>query len=229
MASAAVYFGIGLMGRQTAKDWETVQALLRATLGSLVNQSDQVLGERFEPPAPTLFEYLRRSFAIPSHQTLILNGEDRTGEEFYTFSNHHEYGIDYRSQVLSLFRFKTWLARKRIAEDDFATPQEKRQTERELAQMKPEAVLINTARGGIVDERALVKALREGRLGGAGIDVLSEEPPVHGNPLLEADIPNLIVTPHVAWASRESRQRLIDAVAENIRAYLMGTPQNLVA
>ena len=100
---------------------------------------------------------------------------------------------------------------------------------RAFAQMKPEAVLINTARGGIVDERALVKALREGRLGGAGIDVLSEEPPVHGNPLLEADIPNLIVTPHVAWASRESRQRLIDAVAENIRAYLKGRPQNLVA
>jgi len=99
---------------------------------------------------------------------------------------------------------------------------------RELALMKPDAVLINAARGGIVDERALAEALRAGRLGGAGVDVLSEEPPVHGNPLLADDIPNLIVTPHVAWASRESRQRLVDQLAANVRAFLDGTPRNVV-
>jgi glycerate dehydrogenase len=98
----------------------------------------------------------------------------------------------------------------------------------ELALMKNDALLINTARGGIVDEQALANALRAGQLGGAGIDVLTEEPPRHGNPLLADDIPNLILTPHVAWASRESRQRMVVEVAENIRAFLAGAPRNAV-
>jgi glycerate dehydrogenase len=100
---------------------------------------------------------------------------------------------------------------------------------RELALMKRDAVLINTARGGIVDEQALADALRAGQLGGAGVDVLTEEPPVNGNPLLATDIPNLIVTPHSAWASRETRQRVVYEVAANIRAFLEGVPRNLVA
>ncbi len=99
---------------------------------------------------------------------------------------------------------------------------------REFALMKPDALLINTARGGIVDEAALADVLRKGRLGGAGVDVLSVEPPRDDNPLLAPDIPNLIVTPHTAWASREARQRVVDQVAENIRAFLSGTPRNLV-
>lgn len=86
----------------------------------------------------------------------------------------------------------------------------------ELNLMKNDALLINTARGGIVDETALVEALKSGTIGGAGFDVLSVEPPVEGNPLLEEGIPNLVVTPHIAWASRESRQRLLDGVARNI-------------
>jgi glycerate dehydrogenase len=99
----------------------------------------------------------------------------------------------------------------------------------ELSAMRDDAVLINTARGGIVDEDALVTALREGHIGGAGFDVLPVEPPRDGNPLLEHDIPNLIVTPHVAWAARESRQRLIDQVAENIARFRAGDPRNRVA
>jgi glycerate dehydrogenase len=99
----------------------------------------------------------------------------------------------------------------------------------ELARMKPDALLINTARGGLVDEQALADALRARRLGGAGFDVLSVEPPGQGNPLLQADIPNLILTPHMAWASRGSRQRLLDQVADNIVAFLEGRPQNKVA
>lgn len=91
-----------------------------------------------------------------------------------------------------------------------------------LAAMKPEALLINTARGALVDEQALADALRRGRLGGAGIDVLSEEPPLNGNPLLDPAIPNLIVTPHVAWAAREARQRGINQVAENLLAWRAG-------
>lgn len=99
---------------------------------------------------------------------------------------------------------------------------------RELSLMKPTALLINTARGGIVDEPALMHALQSNLLGGAGVDVLSEEPPRHGNALLLHKLPNLIVTPHVAWASREARQRLVDQVVENIRAFLAGKPRNRV-
>jgi len=101
--------------------------------------------------------------------------------------------------------------------------------ERELALMRPDALLINTARGGIVDEAALIAALREGRLGGAGVDVLAVEPPRSGSPLLEGPPPNLIVTPHVAWAGREARQRLLDEVALNIRAFNEGRERNRVA
>lgn len=97
---------------------------------------------------------------------------------------------------------------------------------KELILMKPDAIVINTARGGIVDELALAALLKAGRLGGAGIDVLSEEPPVNGNPLLEPGIPNLIVTPHVAWASREARQRVIQEVALNIAAFQQGELRN---
>lgn len=98
---------------------------------------------------------------------------------------------------------------------------------KELQLMKRGAVLINTARGGIVDERALVEVLRSRHLGGAGVDVLTQEPPAD-NPLLSADIPNLIVTPHIAWASRESRQRLLNELADNIQAFLEGRPRNVV-
>ncbi|MCP4287357.1 MAG: 2-hydroxyacid dehydrogenase [Gammaproteobacteria bacterium] len=98
----------------------------------------------------------------------------------------------------------------------------------ELTLMKPDALLINTARGGIVDEQALADTLRQGGIGGAGLDVLGVEPPSEGNPLLQPGIPNLIVTPHIAWASRESRQRLIDEVALSIEAFWEGREWNRV-
>jgi glycerate dehydrogenase len=94
--------------------------------------------------------------------------------------------------------------------------------------MKNDAILINAARGGIVDEQALVDALKNGQLGGAGVDCITTEPPAEGNVLIDTGIPNLVLTPHIAWASRESRQRLLDQVAANIKAYLAGNPQNLV-
>lgn len=99
---------------------------------------------------------------------------------------------------------------------------------RELGLMRHDALLINTARGGIVDESALAEALRSGTLGGAGIDVLSSEPPRGGNPLLAPDIPNLIVTPHIAWASREARQRVVLEIAANIEDFLAGIVRNRV-
>ena len=91
-----------------------------------------------------------------------------------------------------------------------------------LARMKPTAVLINTARGAIVDSAALAAALRAGTIAGAAVDVLETEPPPADHPLLCADLPNLIVTPHSAWASRGARQRVIDGVAGHIEAFRAG-------
>ena len=99
---------------------------------------------------------------------------------------------------------------------------------RELALMRKDAILINTARGGIVDETALSDALRDGRIAGAGIDVLGEEPPRHGSPLLDPSLPNLIVTPHIAWAGINARQTLVNEIAVNIKAFLDGSPRNVV-
>lgn len=99
--------------------------------------------------------------------------------------------------------------------------------ERELQWMKPQAVLINVGRGGLADETAVLAALKYGQLGGAGFDVLTEEPPRNGNPLL-ARLPNLIVTPHIAWATAESLARMTEMVEDNIHAFVAGKPQNLV-
>ena len=99
---------------------------------------------------------------------------------------------------------------------------------RELTLMKPDALLVNTARGGLIDSQALVDALRAGRIGGAAIDVLTQEPPVNGNPLLAPDIPNLLVTPHIAWSAREARQRCLDEVTASIEAFLRGERRNRV-
>ncbi len=95
----------------------------------------------------------------------------------------------------------------------------------ELKAMKSSALLINCGRGGLVDEAALVAALRAGEIAGAGVDVLSSEPPRTGNPLLEVELPNLIVTPHVAWASRQAMQTLADQLIVNIEAFVQGKEQ----
>jgi glycerate dehydrogenase len=98
----------------------------------------------------------------------------------------------------------------------------------EFRRMKRNAILINTARGGLVDSRALVDALREGKLAGAGIDVLRQEPPADGDPLLDYDGDNLILTPHIAWATVEARQNAIDELAKNVASFLGGEHRNRV-
>ena len=98
----------------------------------------------------------------------------------------------------------------------------------EIQQMKPGAILINTARGGLVDATALLQALTKNEIGGAGVDVLNTEPPREGNVLLEAHLPNLIVTPHIAWASRQAMETLGSQLMDNLEAFVRGEPRNLV-
>ena len=95
-----------------------------------------------------------------------------------------------------------------------------------LKRMKPGALLINTSRGGLIDEQAVAEALATGQLGGYGADVMTIEPPTSDNPLLHA--PNAYITPHIAWATKAARQRLLDICIENIKAFLAGAPQNVV-
>ncbi len=98
----------------------------------------------------------------------------------------------------------------------------------QFRKMKRSAILINTARGGLVDELALKTALETGLIAGAGFDVLTKEPPKEGNPLLELRLPNFILTPHVAWASEGAMKFLSDQLIDNIEAFIAGRPQNLV-
>jgi glycerate dehydrogenase len=100
---------------------------------------------------------------------------------------------------------------------------------RELTSMKKSAILVNTARGGLVDEAALADALTRGVIAGAGFDVLSKEPPVPDNPLLQLRLPNFILTPHVAWASGGAMQTLAGMLVDNIEAWEAGKPRNVVA
>jgi glycerate dehydrogenase len=120
-----------------------------------------------------------------------------------------------QSDVISLHCPLTSETENMIAGDEFKT-------------MKPNALLINTARGALVEDAALIEALQEGLIAGAGVDVLREEPPVNGSPLLELNLPNFIVTPHVAWASNEAVQALADQVIDNIEAFVDGRPRNLL-
>ncbi len=94
--------------------------------------------------------------------------------------------------------------------------------------MKNDAILINTARGGLVDSAALAAALASGQIGAAAIDVLPQEPPLRGDPLLDYQGDNLLVTPHIAWATSEARQAAVDQLAANVSAFLEGREHNRV-
>ena len=98
-----------------------------------------------------------------------------------------------------------------------------------LSKMKPQALLINTARGGLINEADLATALREGSIGGAALDVLSSEPPSRDNPLLQADLSNLLLTPHIAWASQSGVHNLLNGIAANLAAFARHAPVNVVS
>ena len=100
--------------------------------------------------------------------------------------------------------------------------------ENELSLMRSRSILINTARGGLIDESALLTALKNKQIAAAALDVLEQEPPAIDHELLSYHADNLIITPHVAWASRESRQRLVNEIAINIKSFLQGKPRNIV-
>jgi glycerate dehydrogenase len=111
------------------------------------------------------------------------------------------------------------------------TPQTKSLINAEtLSLMKPTAILINTARGALIDEIALIQSLREGRLAAAALDVISREPPEADHPIIQAakELDNLLVTPHTAWSAREARERLLREVTDNIRSFFEGKPRNIV-
>jgi glycerate dehydrogenase len=120
-----------------------------------------------------------------------------------------------RSDVLTLHCPLTAETRKLIGPDEFKL-------------MKRTALLINTARGALIDDAALIEALRTQLIAGAGLDTLREEPPRQGAALIDLNLPNLIVTPHVAWASNQAMQTLADQVIDNIEAFVKGKPQNLL-
>ena len=118
------------------------------------------LGQRFEAKVPTIFEYLRNAYRVPSHETLIVNGEDRTHEEFYSFSNHHLFGANFRSNALSLYRFKTYLLRRQIAEGEVS--------EKKLAQLEKELANLRRSITGREGRTGRVRNLRSSGVNAPG-------------------------------------------------------------
>lgn len=134
-----------LEGVQTSHGQGTLY-LLTGKYNAYRDVNTQFLGERFESEVPTVFEYFRKEYDIPDHQALIINGEDRTDEEFYSFSNHHLFGVEYRSNVLSLYRYKVFLLRKQIERADMP--------EKELAEKKKQLAKLEALDIRVADPEA---------------------------------------------------------------------------
>jgi hypothetical protein len=155
----------------------------------------QFLGERFEPPVPTVFEYLRRTYDIPAHQALLVNGEDRINEEFYTFSNHRLYGVRYRSTVLSLYRFKTFLLREQLA-DPRLRDGDRRAKERRLREMESRDYRVRNRNSDTVSSEPLNRFWRRWRA-------------YYGDSGLVNPRGDRLLTTLALWALRELRPRLL--------------------
>ena len=116
-----------------------------------------------------------------------------------------------------------------MLDDDYEFPEDSADYDDDaFEKMKSSAILINTARGGLVNNEALIKAIENKSIAGAGIDVLDQEPPSSDHLLMQKHYTNLILTPHIAWAAREARQRALDRIADNIEAFQKGKPINVV-
>jgi hypothetical protein len=157
--------------------------------------ANQFLADRFEPPVPTLFEYLRYTYDIPEHQALIVNGEDRINEEFYSFSNDHLYGVRYRSTVLSLFRFKTFLLREQLASPGLSE-QERRAKEIELRRMEIRDYRVQNRNSAAVSSEPLNRFWRRWR-------------GYYGDSGLVNPRGDRLLTTLALWALRELRPRLM--------------------
>lgn len=120
----------------------------------------QFLGSRFESKVPTVFEYLRAAYNVPDHQTLIVNGEDRTYEEFYSFSNHHLFGAEYRSNTLSLYRFKVYLLERQLERDELSDAEREKKSA-ELKKLRSLDYRLETSRGENPQIRAFWEEWRE--------------------------------------------------------------------
>ncbi|HEY3841340.1 MAG TPA: D-2-hydroxyacid dehydrogenase [Bryobacteraceae bacterium] len=166
-------------------------------------------------------------------KTMGIVGYGRIGRQ--TAAIAHALGMQIVANDVARESVPEWLPIDRLlAESDVVslhcplTPENKGMIDRRrLTTMKPSALLINTSRGPLIVDQDLADALNNGTIAGAGLDVLSLEPPPPSNPLLQAR--NCIVTPHIAWATREARERLLDIAVENVKAFVAGRPQNVVS
>lgn len=223
-----------VVGYSTKSVAQQVFALLLALTNRVVRHDESVQVGRWAAGAD--FSYTLSSVPELAGKTLGIYGFGNTGQKVGEIA--HAFGM----QVLAHHRHPERDARPWVEFVDTETlfrrsdvlslhaplNEESRQVvnAESLAWMKPTALLINTARGGLVDEAALAEALAFQKIAGAGLDVLSAEPPPQRHRLI--GIPNCIITPHMAWASLEARRRLIEETAENVRAFLGGKPRNQV-
>lgn len=192
-----------------------------------VREQDDAVKQGCWTSSPDFTFYARRLFEL-SGKTLGVFGFGAIGQKVGRIGAEFGMRVLYHCRTPKTVDFAEFASVERLfAESDVLTlhapmtPQTKQIVNPEnLARMKPDSILINTARGGLVDEAALADALNSGRIAGAGLDVLSKEPPHPENPLLHAK--NCLITPHVAWASLEARTRLISIVTEIVRSYLNG-------
>jgi len=218
--------GFGRIAQATAQiargfGMKILAARRRTSAPSAPAKAEGSEGSPKNGPMPDKARQLEEAFQI------ILNKPRKTALEFHDNLQKlmDEYGRTEGVEFVDLDRL--------FSESDFVslhcplTPETKEMVNASrLAQMKPSAFLINTARGALVHEKDLADALNEGRIAGAGLDVLSTEPPPAGNPLLSAK--NCVITPHIAWATRKARARLLEVAVENIRAWIDGEPRNVV-
>lgn len=233
-AAGVVVCNVTAYGTATVAQHTLMLMLLLATQASRY-QADVASGRWSRSPMFCLMDY---PIVELSGRTLGLIGYGELGRQVGALGEAFgmqvlvmgRAGVDYADGTQRV-DFETLLARSDVVSlHCLLTPETAHLMNADaFANMKSGAFLVNTARGGLVDEAALIHALESGHLGGAGLDVVSMEPPLADLPILACTHPNLIITPHSAWASREARQRIVEIMRENLDAFIEGAPINRVA